>query len=160
MNPDESGALEEKRRFEKEDSFKKAYILKKKRKNVLISAALLIAAGISVYFINPENTGLPSCISQIVFNVYCPACGMTRAAYHLMHFNFMQAFYYNQFLLITLPFFAYIYAANAVNTYFDKKIMPLFKFNKTFAYIFIAVFILYGVLRNIDALYILTPRQI
>ena len=159
-NSDIKALLEEKQDFEKEDSFKKAELLKKKRKNVITMAVLLISASIFVYFINPEKTQFSTCISLSVFHVYCPACGMTRAAYYIMHLNFIQAFYYNQFLVITLPFFVYIYVADAVNTFFDKKIIPLFKFNKKLAYVIIAVFVLYGILRNFDAFYFLAPRQI
>lgn len=161
MNPEEiEKALDEKNRFEKEDKIKKAEALKKKRKRVLFSAFFILAACIFVYYNNPQQIHMPACLSLTVFKVYCPACGMTRAAYYILHLDIVRAFYFNQFLVITLPFFAYIYAADAVNTYFDKKILPLFKFNKALTYTIIALFVLYGILRNIEAFNFLAPRNI
>ncbi|MDP1844393.1 MAG: DUF2752 domain-containing protein [Sediminibacterium sp.] len=54
----------------------------------------------------PENffdSGESICLSQIIFNQECYACGLTRACKHLIHFNFEQAFAYNMGSFLILP---------------------------------------------------------
>ena len=46
-----------------------------------------------------------TCIIKTVTGIYCPACGMTRSFLCILHFDFINATYYN---LFGIPFFIFI----------------------------------------------------
>ena len=50
-----------------------------------------------------DHGGISLCVSKLLFNQECPACGMTRACQHLIHFQFEEAFSYNMMSFIALP---------------------------------------------------------
>lgn len=41
-----------------------------------------------------------NCVFKTYFNVECPACGMTRAFYSILNFDFIHAFLYN---ILSIP---------------------------------------------------------
>ena len=49
------------------------------------------------------DEGKSLCISKLLFNQECPACGLTRACMHLIHFDFEIAYEYNMFCFISFP---------------------------------------------------------
>lgn len=64
---------------------------------------LILPAG---YFDKGESV----CLSQVLFNVECYACGLTRATMHLIHLNFTEAFYYNPISFVAFPLLAFLWA--------------------------------------------------
>ena len=50
-----------------------------------------------------DHGGISLCLSKLLFHQECPACGMTRACQHLIHFQFEEAFSYNMMSFIVLP---------------------------------------------------------
>ena len=87
---------------------------------------------------------------------YCPGCGITRMLLSLLQGRWYQAFRYNPLLFITLPLFF---------LYYLDSLMPLSKKRKSFLqalepyiwYVLIVVFLIYGVLRNLDKFRFLQP---
>ena len=49
------------------------------------------------------DAGESICLSKLLLNMECPACGMTRACMHLIHFDFEEAYAYNMMCFIVLP---------------------------------------------------------
>jgi hypothetical protein len=49
------------------------------------------------------DNGQSLCLSQLLFGVECPACGMTRGIMHLIHLDLENAFAYNMLSFIVLP---------------------------------------------------------
>ena len=51
------------------------------------------------------------CIVKIVFGIPCPGCGLSRAFFSLLRFDFIGAFYYNPiiFIIPTILFFIVFY---------------------------------------------------
>ncbi len=49
------------------------------------------------------DTGKSVCVSKILLNVECYACGLTRACMHLIHFDIAGAYYYNALSFVVLP---------------------------------------------------------
>jgi hypothetical protein len=43
------------------------------------------------------------CLSKLLFNFECYACGLTRGIMHLIHLEFEEAFAYNMLSFIVLP---------------------------------------------------------
>ncbi|MBK6622074.1 MAG: DUF2752 domain-containing protein [Saprospirales bacterium] len=64
---------------------------------------LLLPAG---YFDKGESI----CLSQVLFQLECYACGMTRATMHLIHLDFTEAFYYNPLAFAVFPLLAFFWA--------------------------------------------------
>ena len=46
-----------------------------------------------------------TCIFKQATGISCPSCGMTRAFYSILSFNFKQAFFYN---ILSIPLFIFI----------------------------------------------------
>jgi hypothetical protein len=55
------------------------------------------------------DDGRSLCLSQLLFQTECFACGITRGCMHLMHFEFEEAFAYNMMSFIVLPLLAVIW---------------------------------------------------
>lgn len=49
------------------------------------------------------DNGPSICLSQLLFGVECPACGLTRGIMHLIHWDLENAFAYNMMSFIVLP---------------------------------------------------------
>jgi hypothetical protein len=49
------------------------------------------------------DKGQSICLSQVLFGVECPACGLTRGIMHLIHLDLENAFAYNMLSFIVLP---------------------------------------------------------
>lgn len=70
---------------------------------ILIPVVLLVLPG------NYFDIGRSICISQLLFHTDCPACGLTKACMHLIHFQFEDAYAYNMFSFISFPSLAIIW---------------------------------------------------
>lgn len=55
-----------------------------------------------------------TCIFNQVTGIYCPACGMTRAFYSILNFNFIDAFCYN---ILSIPLFIFIISSLIILIY-------------------------------------------
>jgi len=55
------------------------------------------------------DNGESICLSKVIFNVECYACGMTRACMHLIHFDFEEAYSYHMMSFIALPLLGVIW---------------------------------------------------
>ncbi len=49
------------------------------------------------------------CLSQVLFNMSCYACGMTRACMHLIHFEFEEAYAYHMLSFLVVPLLAIVW---------------------------------------------------
>jgi|SRR5688572_9265091 hypothetical protein len=66
---------------------------------------LIIAIPVVLLFLPATffDDGESICLSKVIFNIECYACGMTRACMHLIHFDLEEAFAYNMASFIALP---------------------------------------------------------
>jgi hypothetical protein len=55
------------------------------------------------------DEGKSICLSQLLFDLECYACGMTRSIMYIMHFDFAEAFYHNFLGFIVFPFLVYVW---------------------------------------------------
>ena len=107
---------------------------------ILLSIILLILLDNDILYI--------PCIFHFLTNLYCPGCGITRMFLSIFRLNFYQAFRYNQLIFIVLPFIVFI-LVNYIYSLKYKKIPLIKKIPEFVWYIFIVVFILFGIIRNI-----------
>jgi len=66
---------------------------------LIVVAPVVLLILPATFFDNGESI----CLSKVIFNFECYACGMTRACMHLIHFDFEEAFAYNMASFIALP---------------------------------------------------------
>lgn len=63
------------------------------------------------------DRGKSVCLSVMLFNKTCHACGLTRGIMHLVHGEFETAFAYNMGSFIVLPLLAFLWIKWGVDTY-------------------------------------------
>ena len=67
-------------------------------------AALAVALAVLLYQRGPQLAAWwPGCTFDRLTGWHCPGCGMTRAAYALLHFRVAEAFGHNPLLMTVLP---------------------------------------------------------
>lgn len=93
------------------------------------------------------------CISKLLFNVSCPACGLTRAFKSMMKLDFIKAFYYNPLSIIILIFLVFlnIYLIIDITTNKKKTNEFLVKVGKYYIVILILL-IITGIINNIKGI--------
>ncbi|TAF71219.1 MAG: DUF2752 domain-containing protein [Flavobacterium sp.] len=50
------------------------------------------------------------CLSKMLLNYQCYACGLTKATMHFIHFEFQKAWDYNKLVFIVVPMLAPLWA--------------------------------------------------
>jgi hypothetical protein len=66
---------------------------------------ILVLLGIIYYYVNPSLQGHPiQCPWRVLTGTLCPACGFQRALNALVHGNIAQAFSYNYFFILSVPY--------------------------------------------------------
>ena len=90
---------------------------------------LLVLLGVGlclyVFFHDPKESKISVCMFHNLTGLDCPGCGMTRAAYALLHGRFMQAVKYNPFIYV-MPFFGYFLLAElSPHLFFGRKLPQL-----------------------------------
>ena len=61
--------------------------------------------GIIYYFFNPTvAVWMPKCVFKKLTGWDCAACGNQRAFHALLHGHFCEAFHYNPFAIISVPY--------------------------------------------------------
>lgn len=72
--------------------------MKNRTKNILILLVLILFL---LFILNVPVT----CIFKSVTGISCPSCGMTRAFFAILQFNFIDAFFLN---ILSIPLFLFI----------------------------------------------------
>ncbi|MBN2755418.1 MAG: DUF2752 domain-containing protein [Candidatus Goldbacteria bacterium] len=74
---------------------------------IVITAALLCG----LYFFPHDImfNGKSICLYKNLFGFECPGCGLTRAAWLLVHLKFYDAFAMNKLIIIVFPMIIFIY---------------------------------------------------
>ena len=129
-----------------------------KKKKLLITTILLILLIIYIFVGDKINFYIP-CPIKYITGLYCPGCGITRMLLSILKGDIYQGFRYNPLVFIIMPFlifyFLEIYITNMLNKKSLCKKIP----NEIF-YFLVVIFIIYGVLRNIDMFSFLRPTII
>ena len=130
-----------------------------KKRIAIVSAAALIAAAALVYLYftgEGEGAGIPCMFHQIT-GFYCSGCGASRALRSILHFDFYQALRYNAIFTICLPLFAVYFTSLSASYIRFGKDRVSEKISMKIIYIFVAIALVYGILRNIPAFSFLAP---
>lgn len=114
----------------------------------LYVAATLLAAG-TLLLVDPRKTLLLPCLFRTFTGLDCPGCGMTRAFYCLLHFNFAGAFRYNPFSFLLAPLLALFWTNGLIYFLRGRGFLHLKKVPVTAIIVCVALLILFALGRNI-----------
>ena len=130
----------------------------KKRILITLAAAFFAAAAlIYLYFTGEgEGAGIP-CVFYQMTGFYCSGCGASRALRSILHLDFYQALRYNAIFTFALPLIAAYFCALFLSYIRFGKDKISEKIPMKIIWIFIAVALIYGILRNIPAFSFLAP---
>ena len=129
----------------------------KKKIKILIGVILFFVIGI--YLMYKLNIGIP-CVYYELSGMYCPGCGITRAAYSLLQLDFYQAIRYNAFSIIIIPLIGLYLIGGIYSWLFNKTNFMDNKIPLVIWIIFIVLLLLYGILRNMPQFSCLAPTII
>ncbi len=117
--------------------------MKRIKNYIIIFIILLLYVAINKIF----DFYIPCPIYSIT-GLHCPGCGVTRMIYSIFKLDFYQAFRYNPLLFITMPFFLFFIINDIYSKIKNKE--SLYKKVPEFIWIIvIAIFMIFGILRNI-----------
>lgn len=124
----------------------------------LLVAIILPLIGLSalalLWIYNPtsESKGVIGifCPFNKLTHLYCPVCGMTRAAYEFTKFNFIDAIRNNALIIFIVgPSLAYLAFMEYVNYVLNQKLLPKPNLKKWMIVSLIIIVLVFTVLRNI-----------
>jgi hypothetical protein len=101
---------------------KDIYWLKDRQLIRLIELCGLLLIPVVLYFTPLEwlKNQHSICLFKYITGHECYGCGMTRAVFSAIHFQFADAIHYNKLFLIVLPLLIYIWAKNLKNLCSEK----------------------------------------
>jgi hypothetical protein len=86
-----------------------------------ISGLIAVPIGLLLLPADYFDTGQSVCVSMVLFDQECYACGMTRGIQHLLHLDFMSAANFNRLSFIVLPLLIYLWFDELRKSYFKLK---------------------------------------
>lgn len=107
-------------------------------------------AAVILFFNNPEETiWLPKCPFYMLTGLECPSCGSQRAVYHLLHLEFAEAFRYNPFMVISIPYAILLVTVTWLDP--DGKLGKIKKIccHKITVMTYVVLFIIWWIVRNL-----------
>lgn len=132
----------------------------KRRRELLLGWFLLGGmAAIAVYAFFWREAGTPTiqCAFRMLWGLYCPSCGLTRAIHHILHGELLSALRMNAPMVFLLPFAAYIVLEEGIRLIAGRTVLPQLPLSPWIAGIVGGGLVLFGILRNIPALAFLAP---
>ncbi|MGN0222742.1 MAG: DUF2752 domain-containing protein [Muribaculaceae bacterium] len=102
------------------------------------------------YFVDPNTVHFPiQCPWRMLTHTSCPACGMQRALFALVHGQFAQALSYNYFFIISIPMALCAVLAQWYNYGGRFNRLRRVVFHRYTLYVYIVLFCLWWVVRNL-----------
>lgn len=129
-----------------------------KRSIQYISISLLIViVGFTTYYMKMLGIIDLPCYFYKYTHLYCMACGATRLLTSILNLEFIQAFRWNPFMFISIPFYIYIWVECGAQYSETGRVKDK---TCTLLLIYIVLFFLFGVIRNIPTFSFLAPTKI
>ena len=87
----------------------------------------------------------------------CPGCGLTRMVTSIIKADFEQAFRWNPFIFVSIPLYIYLWVSTCISYikygFVEDKIQNIIA-------VYVALLLVYGVVRNISIFSVLAPTKI
>ena len=116
----------------------------------IVFTMIIVSGGVVLYWLDPaRDVFMPKCIFRTLTGWDCPGCGLQRAVHALLHGHFAEAFQYNYFLFMALP---YVFAVMYME-WFTKgeKYLRLRRilYHPYVLYAYVVLYLLWWVMRNV-----------
>lgn len=124
----------------------------------VVISLLLLSAGVLLTFLliqyDPVNAGNRAvylfCPLNKLTGLYCPGCGMTRAANDIIHFEILSAIHNNALIVLVFgPFTAYLALREYLYFIMQKHVLPFPKLKTWIIVLIIILTVAFTVLRNL-----------
>ncbi|MGC2237568.1 MAG: DUF2752 domain-containing protein [Pyrinomonadaceae bacterium] len=126
----------------------------KKASNIgrILAAAAVFAGSAAVFLVayfNPVTAGFfPVCPLYSMTGLHCPGCGLTRGFHALFHGDILSALHFNAFVPVYFLLFAYLGISLFLIAARGRG-LPLKITRPSLAYGFLALLLVFGVVRNL-----------
>ena len=81
-------------------------------------ALMIFAAALLLYLpADHFDEGQSICLSVLLLDTECYACGMTRGIQHLIHFEFAEAWRFNKLSFVVLPLLIYLISSSIIKDF-------------------------------------------
>lgn len=117
--------------------------VKKKLRLLLCGMGLLFLYYLIVRYF---HIGIP-CLIHALFHVKCPGCGITRMFVSVLSGDFRDAFFYNPYIFISLPYLGYLCMKICCAWIFEKTVKQS-KAENIILYAYLTGLVLFGIIRN------------
>ncbi len=97
----------------------------------------------------PTSRWFPQCPVKLLTGLSCPSCGVQRAFHALLNGNVGEALSYNYFFILSIPYLLLVCVSLALKKLSLWPAATNFIEGKTLAWIYVACFLLWFVVRNI-----------
>lgn len=121
----------------------------KKIKLLAIATSVVIVAVVVWAFDPAESLWMPKCLVHAVTGLQCPGCGITRAAHAFLHGNFAEAWAYNRFLIISLPYLLAVGLVSYIPAFYRRDSIRRIVLGMPLAITYIILFLLWFIIRNL-----------
>jgi len=121
--------------------------------SVLKQYAYIFGMLLVIFLLTQIGIGWP-CPIYTVTGLYCPGCGTTRMALGILQLDFYSAFCANECLFILLPIAVILLITGSIKYIITGKKS---NYTKITIILFILVFVIFGIVRNIPYFYFLRP---
>lgn len=116
----------------------------------IIFLVLGAVAVVVLYFLDPAQYALmPKCVFKLLTGYSCPGCGFQRAVHALLHGDVVGAVRFNLFLLVGVPYLLLVAVASVVPKTERTAAFRRFAYHKCWVYLYITLFCIWWVLRNV-----------
>lgn len=104
--------------------------------------------GLILFHFSPlGNKWYPPCPFKLLTGLYCPGCGATRASYNMIHGKFIASLRYHPMVLPMTPIMIFLFIRYFCQMFTGREYrVPGLR---SFVFLLLILFILFGVLRNI-----------
>ncbi|MCR5214694.1 MAG: DUF2752 domain-containing protein [Eubacterium sp.] len=113
---------------------------------MLMDILIIIGCGIVYYFVVVYTKMGFRCYFHDIFGLQCPACGMTRMFLSASRLDLKEAFHYNMFMFVSFPI---VVGEIIYLFYLNESRKKMNRINKIFMTVWIALFVVWGIIRNI-----------
>lgn len=112
----------------------------------LTAVALIGAAAFFLWMVHPaEHAFIPRCPLLQATGLYCPGCGSLRSIHYLLQGELAQAWAMNPMTVLLLPLLLVLAGAELIFRRYDLA----HRIPVRLIWLMLAVYILFGILRNI-----------
>uniref|UniRef100_UPI004055EB1F DUF2752 domain-containing protein n=1 Tax=Alistipes sp. TaxID=1872444 RepID=UPI004055EB1F len=113
---------------------------------------LLLAALLLLFFLyrsfDPSSSRLaPKCPFKFFTGLDCPGCGSQRALHALLQGNFVEAFWYNPFLWLVMPYLLALLLTMFLGEGTSRTLYSWLR-SRTIVYLYLLMFLFWWVFRN------------